>query len=79
MIPFRGIQKEVTKILTVLRGDVFVCVWAGVSKWLSQEHGFGSDEWLMCFMNKMTPRAVKGVAVTFCLPQSGIIRGMFIH
>lgn len=45
-----------------------MCVWAGVSKWLSKVHGFGSDEWLMCFMNKMTPRPIQGVIVRLLPP-----------
>lgn len=45
-----------------------MCAWAGASKWLSQVHGFGSDEWLMCFMNKTTPRAAKGAVMTFLSP-----------
>lgn len=55
-----------------------LCAWEGVSKWLSQVHGFGTDEWLMRFMNKMTPRPIKGVAVTFCLSHSGIIRKLCV-
>ena len=47
--------------------------WVGASKWLSEVHRFGSDEWLMCFMNIMTNQKV------FVSPFASLIRGMFIQ
>lgn len=55
--------------------EMSLCAWVGVSKWLSQVHGCGWDEWLMCFRTKMTLGPVKVCCCHLLLPSLCLHQG----